>query len=76
MKKIENVIEKCNDCKHCEFLKQENGNGFYAAICSWENLKADAPPIIIDTASDSLRKYALEIPRNCPLETYKPRKKN
>lgn len=72
MKKIENVIEKCNDCKHCEFLKQENGNGFYAAICGWENEEDLATPFIIDTDSASLKHYNLEIPRNCPLETYKP----
>ena len=71
MKKIENVIEKCNDCKHCQFLQEEKGNTFFAAICSWENEEVLAPPFIIGTSSASLKQYNLEIPRNCPLEIYK-----
>lgn len=72
MKKIENVIEKCNDCKHCQFLQELKGNTFFAAICTWNDEEKEIPPFIIQTSSESPKHFYLGIPENCPLETYEP----
>lgn len=74
MRKIENVIDSCKDCKHYRPMVMENKSSFFAAICDYtpeyEEDKQPAP-MLLNTSSDSSWHYLLDIPDNCPLETFK-----
>lgn len=74
MRKIENVIDSCKDCKHFRSMVMENKSHFYAAICDYtpENEEEKQPaPMLLNTSSDNSRHYRFDIPDNCPLETFK-----
>jgi hypothetical protein len=73
MKKIENIIDSCNQCKHCKAMVSEKSNSFYAAICNYQSEfdeEKEVPPMVLHTSTDSSKNYCLDIPDNCPLETY------
>ena len=74
MKKIENIISTCNECKHFRAMQLEKGNTFFAAICNFSDDEKDYeyPNILLHNSTDSSLNYSITIPKNCPLQTYKP----
>lgn len=74
MKKIEKVIEKCNDCQHCILLINQSTNHSSGAICANELLEKEFLLVYSDNEKNVVRAYNIEIPNNCPLETYKDEK--
>ena len=67
MKKIENVITLCTDCRHCTGAFRSNNSKPSFLICEFP----DKEPFIIDsTDTDNIMHYEHIIPENCPLETY------
>ena len=78
MKKIAKVISECKDCPHfvkaCSF-SNTNSNKTDIAICGFES--EDDTPIgkhhllLLYVPQDSVSHHLIEIPENCPLETYK-----
>lgn len=67
MAKIGKIIDKCNDCEWCYFLKEEDGNTVYAAICLNEN----GFDKLLSFGCSSQKRVTLAIPKDCPLEEYK-----
>ena len=67
MAKIGKVIESCSDCEWCNFLKEEDGNTRYAAICLHES---GFEKLLSDGVS-SQKRVSIPIPKDCPLEDYK-----
>ncbi len=62
MKKISKIIDSCNDCEWCNFLKGE----IYAAICLHES----GFEKILGTNTTSMKYVDISIPKDCPLEDY------
>lgn len=71
MKKIEKIVELCNDCVHCLLLKSDLTNHNSAAICTNKNAKEPFLLMCSDLEKNVKSSYQLEIPANCPLEDYK-----
>lgn len=67
MAKIGKIIVECNDCEWCNFLKEEDGNTRYAAICLHES---GFEKLLSDGVS-SQKRVSIHIPKDCPLEEYK-----
>jgi hypothetical protein len=70
MKKIENVIEDCTDCRHAKEFKEPGGNTDFILVCTHA---AQFPTIgkLIARGCSSLLHCKIEIPEACPLEDYK-----
>jgi hypothetical protein len=63
MKKIESVIERCNDCRFYKKYIRPNGEKEFAYICILK------PQLLVLT--DSKDDFIQDFSPNCPLETYK-----
>jgi len=72
MKKISSILEKCNDCIHCQNFQLESSNHHSIAVCTNE-LNEEQPLVLAYSTVDSnvIKRQTLEIPDNCPLEDYK-----
>ncbi|WP_395075354.1 hypothetical protein [Flavobacterium sp.] len=75
MKKIENIIDDCFNCKHCLKAKNETDNYTKVFVCKFEDEADDDDqikifdPFLLLLHTSSGRPY-IEIPKNCPLEDY------
>jgi hypothetical protein len=71
MKKIQKVIESCNDC---EFALVYERNGSQALICAGVEIdnETTTDPFLI-LCADKVKHYKNEIPSECPLENYEPK---
>ena len=72
MKKIAKIIDTCLDCIF--FLAVEHKSGAHFGICDFieeTEEKAEYKPSILIRANDKPSHYKMDIPDNCPLETYK-----
>lgn len=66
IKRIENIIDRCNDCRYCKEFQEMNGNTDYALICIHEDSN---PGFIIKRNHSKIKQYLnIEIPSNCPLQ--------
>ncbi|MDE6828349.1 MAG: hypothetical protein K2P46_06500, partial [Alistipes sp.] len=73
MKKIENIIESCRECRHCQTFTSEDGKRV-ARICGYEELcNPDEQQRILGCVSSV--SVGNPIPSWCPLETYKDAEK-
>ncbi|UWY28829.1 hypothetical protein N4T20_02640 [Flavobacterium sp. TR2] len=69
--KIAKVITECTECEHCKVL-EDKSNYIKAYVCVFEdesNENEHKPFLIFYQESSGT--YKLNIPENCPLETYK-----
>jgi hypothetical protein len=73
MKKIALVIEKCNECPHRKKFVETCGNTDYLQMCCYsddtfgENAHI---PFLLNRCCSKGDEHFIEIPENCPLETY------
>lgn len=67
MKKIGKIIDSCTDCEWCNFLKEEDGNTLFTAIC----LHEDGFEKLLGHSTNSMKHVSISIPKDCPLEDYK-----
>jgi hypothetical protein len=67
MKKIENIIDSCYQCKYCVKLKGEGHTT--AFICDYGDDNKDFTPFLLDL-DHTAGSNRLDIPDSCPLETY------
>ena len=66
MKKIENIIEICNDCQYCiKYTRTFVSTIFSVFICEHPDKKCGTL-----LANASSRENDINIPDNCPLENY------
>ncbi len=73
MKKIENIIESCRECRHCQTFTSEDGKRV-ARICGYEELcNPDERQRILGCVSSV--SVGNPIPSWCPLETYQDAEK-
>lgn len=73
MRKIEKIVETCNECVHCRLVKSDSDNHNSATICTNENAETPFLLMYSNTDRNVLTSYDLKIPDNCPLEDYQPK---
>lgn len=76
MRKIETVVNGCNDCKFMQKVVETGGNTYFAAICCFSRFQSEEEKPHPDTlvksgVSNSIFSNHIGIPSNCPLEDYK-----
>jgi hypothetical protein len=73
MRKIERIIDNCNDCRYSRAYSWAGSNCDWVLICFHTDTNTgglDAHPIVLATNSGSNFTITVEIPKNCPLTTY------
>lgn len=71
-RKIEHVIETCNDCRHCVVADNRRETKSSFAIC----MLPEKPIIIQDSQTGDVLHHKLLIPAFCGLEDYTTKKDN
>jgi hypothetical protein len=70
MKKIETIVNSCSDCRYHLVYKWEKSNCDFLDVCYFNH--PDCEDIAFILAARGNRDVShIEIPENCPLETYK-----
>ncbi|WP_163401479.1 hypothetical protein [Flavobacterium fluviatile] len=72
MRKIQKVIDTCYDCEFCQQFKKTKNESTKAFICLFEADESTIKhqPFLLDVCENGSNH--IDIPDNCPLETYKP----
>ncbi|MFX1667876.1 hypothetical protein JZ968_06795 [Riemerella anatipestifer] len=82
MKKIESVIESCDDCRYSKEFQEVGGNTDFVLICTrFDEIEKDLEEahqksfMLARTTNKIKGHIGVDIPSNCPLEDYKTNKK-
>ena len=72
IKKIAQVITKCNDCKHSTRMEEQKGGSFFALVCNFQEDKEQSTfqPFLIGVCTSDAKHTHWTIPPQCPLEDY------
>lgn len=74
MKKIQKIIETCNDCQFMKVFNGLTGGTTKASLCLFGYLDNHEKPIdsfLLDIKDNGSNEIL--IPDNCPLENYEPK---
>ncbi|MDY3529166.1 hypothetical protein PG593_05185 [Riemerella anatipestifer] len=82
MKKIESVIESCDECRYSKEFQEVGGNTDFVLICTrLDETEEDFDELyhksfMLARAINKIKGHiGVDIPSNCPLEDYKTNKK-
>ncbi|MHA3045979.1 hypothetical protein JSO59_001220 [Riemerella anatipestifer] len=77
MKKIEKIVDSCNDCRFAKEFESINCNTDFVLICTrFDEIEEDLQvshqkSFMLARASRKIKGYiGVDIPDNCPLEDY------
>ncbi|MCK0202455.1 hypothetical protein MWN41_05405 [Ornithobacterium rhinotracheale] len=67
MKKIENTIENCAECRFSKEFQELKGNSDFVLICT----NPEGKSFLIVRENQKIKDFMnVDIPENCPLENY------
>ncbi|MDV3612404.1 hypothetical protein CMU81_00990 [Elizabethkingia anophelis] len=73
-RKIMKIVSDCADCEFSKEYQELAGNTSFVLICNFERderLETPKTPFLLAQSNSRIKNYdSIEIPHNCPLETY------